>query len=122
MGPASRLLRDSGKRPPCRALSWQRAAALLPRLVSYSGWFLPSLAGGNELGFKILPALMHALLTVEEADAWILTRTTSLFGCYLNNWLKGQSRPFIEVSQAGPMIAFLDVSADILADMYVGLA
>lgn len=60
-------------------LSWQLAAALLPRLVSYSGCFLTSQGGGSEMGFKILSALLHVLLTVGEADAWILTRTSSLF-------------------------------------------
>lgn len=79
-GAASRPLRDSGKRPRRRALPRQLAAALLPRRASE--WVVSySLGRGPETGFKILPALTHALLTVGEPDARILTRTGTLFGC-----------------------------------------
>lgn len=51
-----------------------------PPPPSFMQWVVSYIPGrGNEMGFKILSALTHALLTVGEPDARIPSRTSVLF-------------------------------------------
>ena len=75
-----------------------------------------SKGGGIEMGLKIL----SALLTVGEADAWILAEL--IVSSDVKQLTQRAVKAIDEVSQIGLVMAFLNVSADILADVFVSVA
>lgn len=68
------------------------------------------------MGLKIL----SALLTVGEADAWILAEL--IVSSDVKQLTQRAVKAIDEVSQIGLVMAFLNVSADILADVFVSVA
>lgn len=67
------------------------------------------------MGFKIL----SALLTVGEADAWILAEL--IVSSDVKQLTQRAVKATDEVSQIGLVMAFLSVSADILADVFMSV-
>lgn len=67
------------------------------------------------MGFKIL----SALLTVGEADAWILAEL--IVSSDVKQLTQRAVKAIDEVSQIGLVMAFLSVSADILADVFMSV-
>lgn len=67
------------------------------------------------MGFKIL----SALLTVGEADAWILAELIA--SSDVKQLTQRAVKAIDEVSQIGLVMAFLSVSADILADVFMSV-
>ena len=68
------------------------------------------------MGLKIL----SALLTVGEADAWILAEL--IVSSDVKQLTQRAVKAIDEVSQIGLVMAFLNVSADILVDVFVSVA
>lgn len=68
------------------------------------------------MGFKIL----SALLTVGEADAWILAEL--IVSSDVKQLTQRAVKAIDEVSQIGFVMAFHNVSADILADVFMSVA
>lgn len=68
------------------------------------------------MGLKIL----SALLTVGETDAWILAEL--IVSSDVKQLTQRAVKAIDEVSQIGLVMAFLNVSADILADVFVSVA
>lgn len=67
------------------------------------------------MGFKIL----SALLTVGEADTWILPEL--IVSSDVKQLTQRAVKAIDEVSQIGLVMAFLSVSADILADVFMSV-
>jgi len=68
------------------------------------------------MGLKIL----SALLTVGEADAWILAEL--IVSSDVKQLTQRAVKAIDEVSQIDLVMAFLNVSADILADVFMSVA
>lgn len=68
------------------------------------------------MGFKIL----SALVTVGEADAWILAELIVSSG--VKQLTQRAVKAIDEVSQIGLVMAFFNVSADILAGLFMSVA
>ena len=68
------------------------------------------------MGFKIL----SALLTVGEADGWILAEL--IVSSDVKQLTQRAVKAIDEVSQIGFVMAFHNVSADILADVFMSVA